>query len=59
VNSPRDQLFSRACFALDKNRGICRSNALDLVKDSFKRAAVSYDFLKRVARAGISPTINF
>jgi hypothetical protein len=46
VNRARDQLLARSCFSLDKNGGISRRDAFDLLEDRFQRGALTYDLLE-------------
>jgi len=46
VNGARDQLLTGARFSLDKNRGICRRDAFDLLKHRLKSRTCTYELLK-------------
>src|SRR5437899_9481459 len=46
VNRARDQLLAGACFALDKDGGICRRDAFDLFEHRFQSRTVAYELLE-------------
>jgi hypothetical protein len=46
VNRARDQFFPGPCFALDKNGGAGRSDALNFSENGFQGGTVAYDLLE-------------
>src|SRR5437879_13716283 len=46
VNRVSDQLFAGACFSLNKNSGIGRRNAFNLVQHCLQRRAAAYNLLE-------------
>ncbi len=56
MNRARDQLLAGACFTLDKNGGIRRSDSFDLFEHCLQSRTVAYELLEPALRRNLIAT---